>query len=51
LRARTDSLGKNPTIPRPGGLAQEIGEDLEASLDQLREIAADLGEEATKETT
>ena len=31
-------------IPDPGILAQEIVEDLEAALEQFREIAEDLGE-------
>jgi hypothetical protein len=36
---------KNPTIfPTPDALAKEIVEDLEAALEQFREIAVDLGQ-------
>ena len=39
------SLEDSENLPNPGILAQEIVEDLEAALDQFREIAEDLGEE------
>jgi type I restriction enzyme M protein len=48
---RDESLEESDNLPDPDVLAQEIVEDLEAALEQFREIAADLGGEATKETT
>lgn len=42
---------KNPTIfPDPDVLAQEIVDDLEVALAQVREIARDLVGEVTKES-
>lgn len=38
------SLEDSENLPDPGILAQEIVEDLEAALEQFREIAEDLGE-------
>jgi type I restriction enzyme M protein len=35
-------LKKSDNLPNPDVLAQEIVEDLEAALEQFREIAADL---------
>ena len=40
---RDDSLGDSSDLPDPAGLAAEILEDLQAALDQLAQIAADLG--------
>jgi type I restriction enzyme M protein len=48
---RDESLEKFDNLPDPDVLAPEIVADLEAALEQFREIAADLGGEATKETT
>ena len=42
---RDESLDESDNLPDPGVLAQEIVEDLEAALEQFREIAEDLGEE------
>jgi type I restriction enzyme M protein len=44
---RDESLEDSDNLPEPGVIAQEIVEDLEAALEQFREIAADLG---TKES-
>ncbi len=41
---KDESLEDSENLPDPGVLAQEIVEDLEAALDQFREIAEDLGE-------
>ena len=42
---------KSPiTFPDPDILVQEIVEDLEAALEQFREIASDLGGEEIQET-
>jgi type I restriction enzyme M protein len=41
---RDKSLEDSENLPGPGILAQEIVEDLEAALEQFREIAEDLGE-------
>ncbi len=38
------SLEESENLPEPGVLAQEIVEDLEAALEQFREIAEDLGD-------
>jgi type I restriction enzyme M protein len=48
---RDESLEDSDNLPDPDVLAQEIVEDLEAALEQFREIAADLGttERTTKE--
>jgi type I restriction enzyme M protein len=40
---RDESLEESDNLPDPDILAQEIVEDLEAALEQFREIAADLG--------
>jgi len=42
---KDDSLEDSDNLPEPGVLAAEIVEDLEAALEQFREIAEDLGEE------
>jgi len=42
---KDESLEDSENLPDPGILAQEIVEDLEAALEQFREIAEDLGEE------
>jgi len=42
---KDESLEESENLPDPGILAQEIVEDLEAALEQFREIAEDLGEE------
>jgi len=42
---KDDSLEDSDNLPEPGILAAEIVEDLQAALEQFREIAADLGEE------
>ena len=39
---RDESLEESDNLPDPDVLAQEIVEDLEAALEQFREIAADL---------
>jgi type I restriction enzyme M protein len=41
---RDESLEDSDNLPEPGVIAQEIVEDLEAALEQSREIAANLGE-------
>jgi type I restriction enzyme M protein len=41
---RDESLEESDNLPDPGILAQEIVENLEAALEQFREIAEDLGE-------
>ena len=43
LILRLDYLKESDNLPDPDVLAQEIVEDLEAALEQFREIAADLG--------
>ena len=45
---RDESLEESDNLPDPDVLAQEIVEDLEAALEQFREIAVDLGGEASK---
>jgi type I restriction enzyme M protein len=40
---RDESLEDSDNLPAPDVLAQEIVEDLEAALEQFREIAGDLG--------
>jgi type I restriction enzyme M protein len=42
---KDDSLEDSDNLPEPGVLAAEIVEDLQAALEQFREIAEDLGEE------
>jgi type I restriction enzyme M protein len=48
---RDESLEESDNLPDPDVLAQEIVEDLEAALEQFREIASDLGGAPLKETT
>jgi type I restriction enzyme M protein len=43
-----ESLEESDNLPDPDVLAQEIVEDLEAALEQFREIAADLKMEANE---
>jgi type I restriction enzyme M protein len=43
LWLRDESLEESDNLPDPDLLAQEIVEDLEAALEQFREIATDLG--------
>jgi type I restriction enzyme M protein len=40
---RDESLSDSDNLPNPDVLAQEIVDDLEAALEQFREIAGDLG--------
>lgn len=44
---RDDILEESDNLPDPDVLAQEIVEDLEAALEQFREIAMDLGGQRT----
>ena len=46
LLAYGRKLERIHNVPDPDVLAQEIVEDLEAALEQFREIATDLGREA-----
>ena len=46
---KDESLEDSDNLPEPGIIAAEIVEDLQAALEQFREIAADLGEEALSE--
>jgi type I restriction enzyme M protein len=46
---RDESLEVSDNLPDPDVLAQEIVEDLEAALEQFREIAADLGTDVVTE--
>jgi len=47
---RDESLEDSDNLPDPDVLAREIVDDLEAALEQFREIAADLrGQEAEPE--
>jgi type I restriction enzyme M protein len=41
---RDESLEESDNLPDPGALAQEIAEDLEATLEQFREIEEDVRE-------
>ncbi len=43
VRRRDESSEESDNLPDPDVLAQEIVDDLEAALEQFREIAADLG--------
>jgi type I restriction enzyme M protein len=45
---RNESLEESDNLPDPDVLAQEIVEDLEAALEQFREIASDLSGESVK---
>ena len=42
---KDESLESSENLPAPDVLAQEIVEDLEAALEQFKEIATDLGPE------
>ncbi len=42
---RDESLEDSDNLPAPGVIAQEIVDDLEAALEQFKEIAVDLGAE------
>ncbi len=42
---RDESLEESDTLPDPDVLPQEIRENLEAALEQFREVANDLGAE------
>ena len=44
FRLSDQSLEDSANLPDPGVLAVEIVEDLEAALEQFREIAEELGE-------
>ena len=44
---RDESLEDSEYLPPPDQIAEEIMEDLRAALEQLEEIAADLGAEST----
>ena len=46
---KDESLSESENLPAPEVIAQEIVEDLEAALEQFREIAADLGEPVIEE--
>jgi type I restriction enzyme M protein len=46
---RDESLEESDNLPDPDVLAQEIVEDLEAALEQFREIAVDLGADVLTE--
>ena len=48
FRLRDESLEDSDNLPNPDILAQEIIDDLEAALEQFREIANDLGGEAVE---
>jgi len=48
---KDESLEDTENLPAPDVQAQEIVEQLEAALEQFREIAEDLGEQASQETT
>lgn len=45
---KDESLSDSDNLPAPDVIAQEIVEDLEAALEQFREILADIGLEATE---
>ncbi len=46
---KDESLSESENLPPPEVIAQEIVEDLEAALEQFREIEADLGSVAGEE--
>ena len=48
---RDESLEESDNLPDPDVIAQEIVEDLEAALEQFREIAADLGAGETQKSS
>jgi type I restriction enzyme M protein len=41
---KNDSLSESENLPPPDVIAQEIMDDLEAALEQIREIVVDLNE-------
>ena len=45
---KDESLSDSDNLPAPEVIAAEIVEDLEAALEQFREILADMGPEATE---
>lgn len=45
---RDESLSDSDNLPAPEVIAAEIVEDLEAALEQFREILADIGPEVTE---
>ena len=45
---RDESLEDSENLPPPDQIAEEIMEDLRAALEQLEEIAADLGAEVER---
>ena len=45
---KDESIEESENLPDPGILAREIVEDLEAALEQFREIAEDLGEKESE---
>jgi type I restriction enzyme M protein len=49
FRLRDESLEGSDNFPEPDILAQEIVDDLEAALEQFREITNDLGADIVKE--
>jgi hypothetical protein len=48
LLEKDETLEESDNLPDPDVLAQEIVEDLEAALEQFREIASDLSGESVK---
>jgi type I restriction enzyme M protein len=48
FRLKDESLEASDNLPEPDVIAQEIVEDLEAALEQFREIVSDLGSRADK---
>jgi type I restriction enzyme M protein len=46
---RDESLSDSDNLPAPAVIAAEIVEDLEAALEQFREILADMGPEVAAE--
>jgi hypothetical protein len=48
LGFRDESLERSDNLPKPDVLAEEIVEDLEAALEQFREIELDLSGESVK---
>jgi hypothetical protein len=48
LRPRHSCIHAHQNLPEPDVLAAEIVEDLEAALEQFREIAGDLGSSESK---
>jgi len=45
---KDESLSESDSLPAPEVIAQEIVEDLEAALEQFREILADMGSETAE---